>query len=115
MQVPLQLTLRNLSHSDALEQRIRQKIDKLEALSHRITSFAVTVESRHRHQQQGREFAVSLDVRLPGREIVVNREHDEDVYVALRDAFDALRRQLDELARIQRGEVKSRRAAGGAA
>ncbi len=113
MQVPLQVTLRNLPHSDALEQRIRRKVDKLEALSHRITSFVVTVESRHRHQQQGREFAVSLDVRLPGREIVVNRTHDEDVYVALRNAFDTLRRQLDELARIQRGEVKPRKTAGG--
>jgi ribosomal subunit interface protein len=107
MQVPLQITLRNIPHSDALEQRIRDKAAKLEPLNLRITSFGVTVEASHRHQQQGREFSVSLDLRMPGREFVVTREADEDVYVALRDAFDALRRQVDEFLRVQRGEIKS--------
>ncbi len=112
MQVPLQITLRNIPHSDALEERIRRKVSKLEPLNLRITSFGATIESGHRHQQQGREFVVSLDVRMPGHEFVVTREHDEDVYVALRDAFDALRRQIDEFLRVQRGEVKARREAG---
>jgi ribosomal subunit interface protein len=111
MQVPLHVTLRNIAHSDALEARIRTKAEKLEGLKNRLLSISVTVESRHRHQRQGREYAVSLDIRLPGREVVVNREHDEDVYVALRDAFDAARRQLEELAEIRRGEVKGHRTA----
>ena len=44
MQVPLQITLRNIPHSDALEQRIRDKAAKLEPLNLRITSFGITVE-----------------------------------------------------------------------
>ena len=40
------------------------------------------------------------------REIVATREHDEDVYLALRDAFDAAKRQLEDAARELRGEVK---------
>ena len=39
MQVPLQITLRNIPHSDALEERIRRKVSKLEPLNLRITSF----------------------------------------------------------------------------
>jgi cold shock CspA family protein len=49
---------------------------------------------------------VSIDLRVPGKEIVANRDHHEDVYVALRDAFDAAKRQLEETVRLQRGEVK---------
>lgn len=112
MQVPLQITLRGIPHSDALEQRIRRKAGKLEPLNLRIASFGVVVELANRRQQQGREFTVTLDVRVPGRAFAVTREHDEDVYVALRDAFDVLRRQMDEFARMQRGEVKTHGAEG---
>jgi ribosome-associated translation inhibitor RaiA len=48
-----------------------------------------------------------VDLRVPGREVVASLAHDEDVYVALRDAFDAATRQLEEVARVQRGEIKA--------
>jgi ribosome-associated translation inhibitor RaiA len=107
MQVPLQITLRNLPQSPALEELIRRKAQKLDAFRPGITSCAVTVEAPHRHQRQGREFAVRIDLHVPGREIVITREHDEDVYVALREAFEIAVRQVDENARVLRGEVKS--------
>jgi ribosome-associated translation inhibitor RaiA len=106
MQVPLQITLRNLPHSASLEELIRRKAQKLDAFRPGITSCAVTIEARHRHQRQGREFSVRLDLHVPGRDIVITRGHDEDVYVALRDAFDVAVRQIDEHARVLRGEVK---------
>lgn len=99
MQVPLQITYRGIHHSDALDARIRDKAAKLEELHPRITSCRVVVEERHRHKQQGREFTVSIDLRLPGHELFVNRDHDEDVYVAVRDAFDAAGRKLEDVAR----------------
>lgn len=96
MQSPLQITIRNLPHSDALETRIRESAEKLERFHPRITSCRVTVEESHRHQHQGRQFEVRVDVRMPGREeIVASRHQHEDVYVALRDAFDAAKRQLE--------------------
>ena len=102
LQVPLQITLRNMTHSDALEAQIRQKAGKLEEFHPRIISCRVTLEQVAKHQRQGRDFRVGVDVRLPGRqEVVVNREHDEDPYVALREAFDAMKRQLDEIAHEQ--------------
>jgi ribosomal subunit interface protein len=107
MQIPLQITVRDMPHSEALDARIRDKAAKLGEFHPNITSCRVAVEELDRHQQQGRQFQVSVDLRVPGREIVANRARHEDVYVALRDAFDAAARQLEEDARVKRGEVKS--------
>jgi ribosomal subunit interface protein len=106
LQVPLQVTIRDIPRSDALEAEIRQRVDKLEEFHSRITSCRVTVEQVARHQHQGKEYRVRIDLRVPGEEIAVNRDHDEDVYVALRDAFDAARRRLEDAVREQRGDVK---------
>ena len=111
LQVPLQIILRNMRHSDALEAHIRQKAGKLEEFHPRIVSCRVTVEQVGKHQQQGRDFRVGIDVRLPGRqEVVVNRDHDEDPYVALREAFDTMARQLDEIASEQEPGARARTA-----
>jgi ribosomal subunit interface protein len=107
MLVPLQITVRDVQHSEALETRIREKAAKLETLHPGITSCRVTVEAAHRHHHQGRQFQVRIDLRVPGKELVASRDHDEDPYVALREAFDALRRQLDDLAGAQRAEARA--------
>ncbi|MGA8054493.1 MAG: HPF/RaiA family ribosome-associated protein [Burkholderiales bacterium] len=107
MQVPMQITIRGMPHSDALDARIREKVAKLEEFHPRITSCRVTVEELRKHHREGKHFRVSVDIRLPGKEIVANREHDEDVYVALRDAFDHAVRQLEDAARELRGDVKT--------
>ena len=106
MPVLLQVTLRDMPHSDAVEAAIRRKVAGLERVYARITAVRATVEAPHHHHHQGNLFTVKLDVTLPGGEIVVNRDHAEDVYVALRDAFQAARRQLIELA--ERGQGANR-------
>ncbi|MCX8005263.1 MAG: HPF/RaiA family ribosome-associated protein [Burkholderiaceae bacterium] len=106
MQVPLQIAMHGIAHSAALEAEIRERAAKLEAFHPRIISCRVAVEEVGRHHHQGRRFEVHIDVRVPGREIVVNREQHEDVYVALRNAFDAARRLLEDAAREARGDVK---------
>jgi ribosomal subunit interface protein len=108
LQVPLQITIRDVLRSEALEAHIREKAAKLEEFYPRIVSCRVTVEELRKHHHQGRHFRVRIDVRVPGHhELVANRDHDEDVYVALRDAFDAMARQLEDVAREQRGDVKA--------
>lgn len=96
MDIPLQVTFRDLAPSLALDEKIRERAARLQSLSDRITRFRVTLERRHRHQRRGREYNVRIDVHVPGRQIVVTHEHDEDVYVALRDAFEAAERQLQQ-------------------
>jgi ribosomal subunit interface protein len=106
MQVPLQITFRHMPASDALEARIRDQAAKLEAFHPQLISCRVTVEELDRHQHQGRQFQVRIDAHVPGREIVASRDHHQDVYVALRDAFAAVTRQLEEEVRLRRGDVK---------
>ena len=108
----LQITLRDMSPSNALEARIRRALQRLERLYSGIMGCRVVVEAPHHRQREGRQFVVRLDLAVPGDEIVVNRDHHEDLYVALRDAFDAARRQLDRRARRQRGQVKAYRRSG---
>jgi ribosomal subunit interface protein len=107
MKTPLQITFRDIEHSDALEAHIREKADKLEIFFEPIMSCRVVVEMPHQHKHQGKFFNVRIDIGVPGSEIVVNRDKHEDVYVALRDAFDAAKRQLDDYSRRLRRETKT--------
>ncbi|HSN21810.1 MAG TPA: HPF/RaiA family ribosome-associated protein [Usitatibacter sp.] len=107
METPLQITIQNVPRSDALEARIRESAAKLELFHPRITSCRVAVDELQKHPHQGRQFRVRVEVHAPGREhVVATLQHHEDVYVALRDAFDAARRQLQDEVREARGDVK---------
>jgi ribosomal subunit interface protein len=111
MQVPLQITFRHMDSSDAVAARIRERTAELERVFDRITSCRVVVECRHPRHQQGNLFRVRVDLKVPGRELVVGRDpaaHQahEDVYVAIRDTFDATRRLLEDHVRERRGDVK---------
>ena len=104
MQVPLQITMHQMERSPALDLRIRDSAAKLERLYPRITRCRVAVEQVELHQQQGRHFGVRVEVRAPGhKDVVSSLQHHEDVYVALRDAFDAVRRKLRAVATEPRG------------
>ena len=107
MQIPLQVTLKDMPQSEAVESRIREKTEKLSRFYDRIISCRVVVETPQRHQHQGKLYSVRIDLTVPGAELVVNRAQDEDVYVAIRDAFVAITRQLEDFARRQRGDVKT--------
>ena len=108
MQIPLQITVRDMARSEALDTRIREKVAGLERFHPRITSCRVTIGESRKHRHQGRHFEVRVDVRVPGHaEIVSNRHHHEDVYVALRDAFDSTTRRLEDVIREKRGDVKT--------
>jgi ribosomal subunit interface protein len=95
MQIPLQITLRNIDKSEAVEACIRKKAEKLDRYHRRIISCRVVVEIPSRHKQQGKEFVVRLDIKVPGNEIVITHDHHEDLYVALHDAFLAAQRRLE--------------------
>ncbi len=111
MQIPLQVTLHGIQHSDALSNAIREKLGKLDRFYQHIMSCRVTLELAGRHKHQGKQLSVHVDLKVPGGEIAVTHQHDEDPQVALRDAFDAVRRKLEDYARTQRGDVKRHSAA----
>ena len=111
MRLPLQVTFRHMEPSAALEARIRQRAEELDQFFERVTSCHVVVECQHPRHQQGKLFEVRIDLSVPGGEIVVGRDSGanhahEDAHVAVRDAFDAARRRLEDHARGRRGAVK---------
>jgi cold shock CspA family protein len=111
VQIPLRITFRDMPTSAAVEARVREHVEALELLHPRITGCHVVVEEHHRHQRQGRLYHVTVHLVIPEGEIVVKRdpaEHHahEDVYVAVRDAFDAAARRLQDHLRRARGVVK---------
>ena len=103
-QVPVQITFRGMPSSASLDDAVRERAGKLRQFHPRITSCRVVVEQPARHQQRGKDFVVHVDLKVPGGEMTVNRHQHQDVYVALRDAFDAARRKLEDFARAQRGD-----------
>jgi len=107
MQIPIQITTRGMEHSEALETHIRDRVNRLDKFFDRIMSCRVVAEMPHKHHHQGKQFNVRIDIGVPGSEIVVTRDHADDVYVALRDAFDAAQRQLEDYARRIRGDIKT--------
>lgn len=112
MQIPIQITFRNLDRSDTVEAKVRERVDELEQFYEKITSCRVVIEAPNRRHHKGRLYHVRVDLKIPGHEIVVRRdppEHHahEDIYVAVRDCFDAVRRQLEDHVRRRRGDTKT--------
>lgn len=106
MQHQLQITWHGLDHSEVIETQIHQHVAALEKFYPNITSCRVAVELPHRHKHQGKLFNVRIHLRVPHGEVIVNRDQHEDIQVALREAFDAARRQFEDVLRRQRGDVK---------
>ncbi len=116
MQVPVEIVYQGLGSAPGLEARIRKEAAKLERYHDRIISCRVVIEESHHRHHKGNLFTVRIHIRLPGQgEVAVSRVADEkhareDPYVAVRDAFDAARRQLQDQARTLRRAVKSHEA-----
>lgn len=99
MTIPMDITFKNIEHSDALEEKIRERALRLELHGESIQRCRVVVQAPHRHHHKGSLYEVHIDVRIPGEELVVSRnghrnQAHEDPYVAVRDAFDAMANQL---------------------
>ena len=112
MPLPLQITFRNMEPSPSLEARIRELAAKLEKFSQQMLRCQIVVEApHHQHHEQGALFDFQIDIAVPGKEIVIGHTHTrnpahENAYIALRDAFRAARRQLQDYERVRRQEVK---------
>ena len=98
--------------SPAVEQRVRERTDRLERFYDRIVDCHVMVMAPHRSQQQGRLYQVHIRIAVPGEDVVISHERPQDpahadVYVALRDAFEAAERRLEDYARRREQHVKT--------
>ena len=112
MATELEIVLRDVApYEEAIRADISEKFSKLERFSGSIMGCRVVVEAPHRHHREGKLFHVSIDLMLPHRVVVVDREPHahaahEDIFVAVRDAFHAARRRLEDQARLLRKDIK---------
>lgn len=120
MAVPVQVSFRGIDPSEFLEAEVRQRAEVLGRFSDRIIACKVVLEPSHKNHHKGNIYHVRIDLTVPGKEIVVSRDPGgnhahEDMHVAIRDAFQAAKRQLEDYQRISNGDVKNHRDGASAA
>jgi ribosome-associated translation inhibitor RaiA len=101
----VQITLRDIPPSENFERWIRRKVAGLEKFHPDILSCRVVAQAPRACRRKGAEFVISLGITVASGQITVNRDHHEDIYVALREAFRAARRELDGYPHPVRGEA----------
>jgi cold shock CspA family protein len=117
METEPKIVFENLDTSDALRQKILEEIEHLEKFHGRMTACRVVVSKPEKHKHRGALFQVRIHLVLPGgREVAVRpsttrHQKNQDALVAIRRAFDAARRQLEDKVRRMRGDVKTHEAA----
>lgn len=106
MNLPFAIQFDGVARSDAVEDFARSRVDYLERHFTDLTGCRVTISREARQGQTGGFFSARVAMTLPGRELIVSHAHEHDAYIALRDAFDAINRRLEDSQQIRRGRVK---------
>ncbi|MGO9379317.1 MAG: HPF/RaiA family ribosome-associated protein [Dissulfurispiraceae bacterium] len=109
MEMPLQITIRNLELSELTKDDLKRRAEKLDTFYPRIMRCRVTVEIPHRYKKQAMnavEYNISIDLTVPGKEIVIKNRPNKDLDIGIREAFDAAQRKLEDYATKLRGDVK---------
>jgi len=134
MSIPLKINFRDMEPSIAIEDAIRGKADKLATFCEHLLACRVTVNPTPHHSRKGNDYEVRINLTVPGTELMINRSprrlvhmrgSDEtsekiatpkheltrraahaDVYVAIRDAFNAAGRKLQDYEHHRRGKAK---------
>jgi ribosome-associated translation inhibitor RaiA len=114
MQTPVQIEFEGVQGSAEFQAAIEKHIAELETRFGRLTAGRVVVKGPGEHHQTGGQYQVSIRLALPdGREVNIGRTPKEDeryadLTFAVDNAFRRARRQLQDQARIMRGDVKQR-------
>lgn len=114
--LPLQITFRNMESSAAVEDRIRERVQRLERFNNRIIEVRVVVENPHKSSGSGKNpLGIAVEVEVPGRKLVSRsaeevREAKGDVLLVVNEVFATMERQLDDEMDVRRGRVKEVRA-----
>ncbi|HEY9793902.1 MAG TPA: HPF/RaiA family ribosome-associated protein [Candidatus Obscuribacterales bacterium] len=101
MKLPLQISFKNIARSKSVTNIVKEKAEKFDKLCPETISCRVTITMPHKHHHQGNFFKINIEVGLPGKKVAVSREaqneiENKDFYHALREAFDAAYRQVED-------------------
>jgi len=94
--LPIDISFQDIPHSKAVEEAVTHQVNHLGRICDQITRCRVSLALEARHQQQGRPFSAHIGVTMPHHAPISSKASDEDVYVALREAFAQLERMVAE-------------------
>ncbi len=109
MNAPVEVHFHGIQKSEAIEQRVRDKVAKLEKHFGRMTSCRVVLEAAQRNAQKPKVYNIKIEVGVPRqRSIVICHERigshaSEELTLALREAFEVALRKLEGMA-AKRGQ-----------
>lgn len=109
MQTPVQIVARGFTLNSWWRDKILRRSEKLMEFCSWITHCRVVAESRHKHSHKDRMYNVRIDISVPRRLLVINREAEPTLNAAIDKAFDAAERRLEERVRLSRHYVKAHR------
>ncbi|MBN8911827.1 MAG: ribosome-associated translation inhibitor RaiA [Rhizobiales bacterium] len=115
MNTPLEISFKGLDKSPAIEAKIAERAAKLERHFERMTHCRVVVAAPHKHSHKGKTYEIKIDIGIPGAApLIVTHESpvgqaQEDLKIALRDAFDAADRRLDDIIDRKNGAARAER------
>jgi ribosome-associated translation inhibitor RaiA len=104
MSTPIEIHFHGLDRSEAVEQRVREKAAKLAKHFERMNRCRVVLEAPHRAAERAKVYQIKIEMSVPGQPpIVVRHEREgshasEELSVAIRDAFEAALRKVDDMA-----------------
>ena len=110
---PFEIAYQDLEPSPAVERHVLRGVKRLERVAPDLMAARVTLATHSRRHETGNLYDVNLQLTLPGPDVVISRtpprrSQDDDLVVAIGEAFDKARRKLVDLQEVQRGDVKSR-------
>jgi len=105
MNLPFELVQKDVALPAAMIDEFRSRAERFDRFFNRIMRCRVTVEGSGVHHRQGR-YAVTIDLTVPGSEIVVRKKAAANLELAMKDAFHAAGRKLEDHVRKTRGFVK---------
>lgn len=105
MNLPFELVQKDMTLPLGMAEEVHRRAARLDHFFDRIMRCRVTVEGSGLHHRQGR-YRVKIDLTVPGAEIVIQKQAAENLELALKSAFEAAGRRLEDHVRKTRGFVK---------
>ena len=112
MPTALDIHFHGLEKSDAIEDKVTEKVAKLQRHFERMTACRVVLEAPQRNTAKAKVFRVKIEISVPsGSPIIVKHEREgasanEDLPLAIRDAFEAATRKVDEIGDRRAGRAR---------
>jgi hypothetical protein len=110
MDRPLQIVFRDIQHSASLEKLIEERVLRLEHVHDHIIGCRVVAGAAHRGPQQSiAPLSIAVEVEVPGRPLIVAKSEAKrkgEQGALVNRVFDAVQRQLEQIAEITKGNVK---------